>query len=71
MVQDKVQSIQSRIALPAIAVGVVAISAAAIFIRLADAPAIAVAFWRCALGVALLLPLAAVRRERMPRDRPF
>ncbi len=71
MVQDKVQSTQSRIALPAVAVGVVAVSAAAIFIRLADAPAVAVAFWRCALGVALLLPLAVVRRERMPRGRPF
>lgn len=66
MVQDKVQS---RIALPAVAVGVVAVSAAAIFIRLAEAPAIAIAFWRCALGVVVLLPLAAVRRERVPRGR--
>ena len=49
--------------------GVVAVSAAAIFIRLAEAPAIAVAFWRCALGVAVLLPLAAVRREQVPRGR--
>ena len=46
-----------------------AVSAAAIFIRLAEAPAIAVAFWRCALAVVVLLPLAAVRRERMPRGR--
>ena len=66
MVQGEVQS---RIALPAVAVGVLAVSAAAIFIRLADAPAIAVAFWRCALGVVVLLPLAAVRREQIPRGR--
>ena len=66
MVQGKVQS---RIALPAVAVGVLAVSAAAVFIRLAEAPAIAVAFWRCALGVAVLLPLAVVRRERRPRGR--
>ena len=66
MVQDKVRS---RYALPAVAVGVLAVSAAAIFIRLADAPAVAVAFWRCALGAALLLPLALVRRERFPRGR--
>ena len=41
MVQDKVRG---RLALPLVAVGVLAVSAAAIFIRLADAPAIAVAF---------------------------
>lgn len=46
-----------------------AVSAAATFIRLAEASAIAVAFWRCALCVAVLLPLAMVRRERMPRGR--
>jgi drug/metabolite transporter (DMT)-like permease len=38
-------------------------------IRLADAPALAVAFWRCALGVAILLPVALVRRERFPTGR--
>ncbi len=66
MVQDKVQS---RIALPAVAVGVLAVSAAAIFIRLADAPAVAISFWRCFLGVLVLLPLAAARREEVPRGR--
>ena len=66
MVQDKVRG---RYALPAVAVGVLAVSAAAIFIRLAEAPAIAVAFWRCALGAALLLPPALVRRERFPRGQ--
>lgn len=38
MVQDKVRG---RLALPAIAVGVLAVSAAAIFIQLADATAVA------------------------------
>ena len=46
-----------------------AVSAAAIFIRLAEAPAIAVAFWRCALGAAVLLPPALVRGEAFPRGR--
>ena len=66
MVQDEVWG---RYALPAVAVGVLAVSAAAIFIRLADAPALAIAFWRCALGAALLLPPAIVRRERFPRGK--
>ena len=66
MVRDKVRG---RLALPAVAVGVLAVSAAAIFIRLAEAPAVAVAFWRCALGAALLLPPAAVQRERFPRGK--
>ncbi|MCA1688868.1 MAG: DMT family transporter, partial [Actinobacteria bacterium] len=66
MVQDKVRG---GLALPAVAVGVLAVSAAAIFIRLADAPALAVAFWRCTLGAALLLPPAIVRRERFPSGK--
>ena len=60
---------ESRVALPAVAVGVLAVSAAAIFIRLADAPALAVAFWRNALGVLVLLPLALYWRETFPRGR--
>jgi hypothetical protein len=43
-----------RIALPAVLIGVLAVGAAAIFIRLADAPALGIAFWRCALGVLAL-----------------
>ena len=46
-----------------------AVSASAIFIRLAEAPAIAIAFWRCALGAAVLLPPALVRKDRFPRGR--
>lgn len=68
MVQDEARG---RVALPAVVVGVVAVSSSAILIRLADAPALAIAFWRCALGVAFLLPLAVYRRERLPRGRPL
>ncbi len=63
MVQDKAWG---RLALPAVAVGVAAVSAAAVMVRLTDAPAIAIAFWRCALGVLVLLPVAVLRRERPP-----
>jgi drug/metabolite transporter (DMT)-like permease len=50
-------------------VGVLAVSAAAIFIRLAEAPAVAIAFWRCALGAVVLLPPALLRKDRFPRGR--
>jgi drug/metabolite transporter (DMT)-like permease len=63
------ESTHDRIALPAVLVGVLAVGAAAIFIRLADAPALAIAFWRCALGVLALFPLAAFSRESMPKGR--
>ena len=71
MVQDEARKGEaaSRIALPAVAVGVVAVSAAAIFIRLADSPALAVALWRNALGVLVLLPIALYRRETFPRGQ--
>jgi hypothetical protein len=55
LVQGKAQS---GIALSAVAASVLAVSAAAIFIRLADAPALAVAVWRNALGALVLLPVA-------------
>ena len=58
-----------RIALPAVFVGVLAVGAAAIFIRLAEAPALGIAFWRCTLGVIALAPLVAWRRERLPEGR--
>jgi drug/metabolite transporter (DMT)-like permease len=67
LVQDKAQ--KSRIALSAVAVGVLAVSAAAIFIRLAEAPALAVAFWRNALGVLVLLPMALYRCDVFPQGR--
>jgi drug/metabolite transporter (DMT)-like permease len=60
---------RDRIALPAVFLGVLAVGAAAIFIRLADAPALGIAFWRCTFGVVALSPLAALRRERLPKGR--
>ena len=66
MVQDETRG---RIALPAVAVGVLAVSSAAILIRLSEAPALAVAFWRCALGVVVLVPPALARKERFPRGK--
>lgn len=60
---------RGRGALPALVFGVVAVSSSAVLIRLTDAPALAIAFWRCALGVAFLLPLALYRREKLPRGR--
>ena len=58
---------RDRIALPAVIVGVLAVGASAVFIRLAEAPALGIAFWRCALGALALLPLAAFNRESMPK----
>ncbi len=70
MVQDAAKrGTDERLALPAVAVGVLAVSASAIFIRLAEAPAIGISFWRCALAVAVLLPVAIYRKETLPRGR--
>jgi drug/metabolite transporter (DMT)-like permease len=44
--------------------GVVAVSASAPLIRLADAPPLAVAFYRNAFGAAVLLPVALARHRR-------
>lgn len=44
--------------------GVVAVSFAVIFIRYADAPTLAIAFWRNALAAAVALPLAMARRRK-------
>lgn len=66
MVQDKARD---RGALLAVAVGVLAVSSAAIMIRLTGAPALAIAFWRCALGVVVLFPVAVARGEHLPDRR--
>ena len=42
--------------------GVTATSFSAVLVRLADAPAFAVAFYRCAMAAAVLLPIALARR---------
>jgi drug/metabolite transporter (DMT)-like permease len=44
-----------------LAVGTVAVGFAAIFIRLADAPSLSIAFYRNAIAAAILLPLAILR----------
>jgi drug/metabolite transporter (DMT)-like permease len=48
-------------------VGVVSVSFAAIFIRIADAPALSIAFYRNAMAAALFLPLAWARRKEVRR----
>lgn len=51
-------------------VGVAAVSASAVLIRLADAPPLAIAFWRCAGGAVVLAPFALrARRGAPPLDR--
>ncbi len=50
-------------------VGVVAVSFAAVLVRAADAPALALAFWRCAGGAAALLPLAWPHRGLVRRQQ--
>lgn len=49
-------------------VGVTAVSTSAILIRVADAPPLAIAFWRCAGGAAALAPFA-VRAHRATSAR--
>lgn len=61
--------VRDKVALSAVAVGVVAVSASAVFIRLAEAPAISIAIWRNLLGVFILLPFAFYRRELIPKGR--
>lgn len=53
----------------AIAVAVVAISFAAIFMRLAEAPGVVVAFWRLAFASLLLLPFTLRGLRRTPPTR--
>jgi drug/metabolite transporter (DMT)-like permease len=50
-------------------VALMAASSSAIFIRLADAPPLAVAFWRNAIAVVLLAPFVVARGEGFPRGR--
>jgi drug/metabolite transporter (DMT)-like permease len=58
-----------RVRASALIVGVFAVSAAAILVRIADAPALALAFWRTGLGAAALAPFAW-RTGVVPRGRP-
>ena len=59
-------------ALPTIAalvVGIVAVSSSAPLIVYAAAPALAIAFWRNALAVGVLAPVAGTGRRRDSRSR--
>jgi hypothetical protein len=54
--------------------GTLAMSTGAIFVRLAEAPALAIAFWRCALAALVFLPFALLllRSEMVqPSRREF
>jgi drug/metabolite transporter (DMT)-like permease len=51
-----------------LAVGLASLSFAAILVRYAQAPALAIAFWRKALATLLLLPLVLIRLRREPWD---
>jgi drug/metabolite transporter (DMT)-like permease len=48
-------------------VGVVAVSFSAIFIRLAEAPALTIAFYRTGMAAAMLVPLVMLRRRQEVR----
>ena len=53
--------------------GVLAVSFSAVFVRLADAPALAVAFYRCSFASLVLVPWAVIRYRgtlrRLPADQ--
>lgn len=57
-----------RVRAGALVVAVVAVSSAAILVRVADAPALAVALWRTGLGAVALAPFA-LRTRVLPRGR--
>lgn len=52
-----------------VAIAVVTVSLAAIFVKWADAPASTIAFWRNAIGALCLLPFAFPRRRELPKGR--
>ncbi len=52
-----------RLVAAALVVAVLAVSTSSILIRVAEAPSLALAFWRCALGAAALAPFAARARR--------
>jgi drug/metabolite transporter (DMT)-like permease len=60
----------SRRHLLLVVVGVVAVSFSSVFVRLADAPPLAVAFYRCAMASVVLVPLAWVRHRPALRALP-
>src|SRR5919106_5398149 len=57
-----------RVRALALTVGVIAVSTAAILVRVADAPALAVAWWRTGIAAVVLAPFA-IRARVMPNRR--
>jgi drug/metabolite transporter (DMT)-like permease len=55
----------------ALTVAIIAVSSSAPMIVFADAPAVAIAFWRNGLAVCVLLPMALLRRRREMADLVF
>jgi len=58
----------SRRHLALLAMGVLAVSFSGVLVRLADAPNLSIAFYRCAMAAAVLLPLALARRREELRS---
>lgn len=69
MSADALRQLSRPVVAGGIAVGVLAVSTAAILIRLAEAPSLALAFWRCFLGAAALAPFALRHRHRVGLNR--
>lgn len=71
--QPPIAPLPAPIVAVGLVVGVLAVSTAAILIRVAEAPSLALAFWRCAGGAAVLAPFALrarrARARRLPRGR--
>jgi drug/metabolite transporter (DMT)-like permease len=51
-----------------LAVGVIAVSFSAVLVRLADAPGLAQAFYRCAFAAAVVLPIGVIRHADVYRS---
>lgn len=67
---DTIPELPRAAVIGGLALGVVAVSSAAVLIRLADAHPLAISFWRCFAGAAALAPFALhARRGAPPLDR--
>lgn len=67
--QDDVNRPSGALIAGGVAVAVTAVSAAAILVRLADAPAIAIAMWRNVIACAVLGPAWLLTRKSLPTGR--
>lgn len=64
---EHVRTLPGPVTAAALVLGVLAVSTSAILIRVADAHALALSFWRCALGTLALAPFALRAHARRPR----